>query len=63
MLRTSVHIVNGCLELVACDCADDDVYVPRLALGEVGSLSGFTRRSSSRRIDGIVRRRHAGNCV
>ncbi len=58
-----IHIIDGCLELVACDCADNDVCVPCLALGKVGCPSGFTHRSSSGRIDGIVRRRRAGNCV
>jgi hypothetical protein len=58
-----IHIINGYHEFVACDCVDDDVCVPRLALGKVDSPSNFTRRSSSGRIDGIVRRRHAGNCV
>ncbi len=58
-----IHIVDGCRELVACDCADNDVCVPRLALGKVGSPSGFMRRSSSGLNDGIVRRRCAGNCV
>ncbi len=58
-----IHIVNGCRELVACDCAEDDVCVPRLALGEVGSPSCVMRRSSSGRIDGIVRMRCIGNCI
>jgi hypothetical protein len=58
-----IHIVDGCRKLVACDRADDDVCVPCLALNKVGSLSGFTSRSSSGRIDGIVRRCHARNCV
>ncbi len=58
-----IHIIDGCRKLVACDCADDDVCVPCLALGEVGSPSGFTCRSSSGRIDGIVRRCCARNCV
>jgi hypothetical protein len=58
-----IHIVNGCRKLVACDCEDDDVCVPRLALSEVGSPSGFTCRSSSGGIDGIVRRHRARNCV
>ncbi len=57
------HIIDGRCKLVACDCADDDVCVPCLALGKVGSSSGFTHRSSSGRIDGIVRRHHAINCV
>ncbi len=51
-----IHIINGCCKLVACDCADNDVCVPDLALGKVGSPSRFTSRSSSGRIDGIVRR-------
>jgi hypothetical protein len=51
-----IHIINGHHKLVACDCADNDVCVPCFALGKVGSLSGFTRRSSSGRINGIVRR-------
>jgi hypothetical protein len=57
-----IHITNGCRKLVACDCADNDVCVPRLALGKVGSPSGFTRRSSSGWIDGIVKRCHTRNC-
>jgi hypothetical protein len=56
-----IHILNGCRKLVTCDCADDDVCSPRLALGKVGSPSGFACRSSSERIDGIVSRRCAGN--
>jgi hypothetical protein len=47
-----IHIVDGCLELVACDYADNNVCVPHLALGKVGSPSGFMCRSSSGRIDG-----------
>ncbi len=58
-----IHIVDGCRKLVACDCEDDDVCVPHLALGKVGSPSSFKHRSSSGRIDGIVRRRRARNCV
>ncbi len=58
-----INIINGCRELVVCDCADNDVCVPRLALGKVGGLNGFARRSSSGRIYGIVRRRRTGNCV
>ncbi len=58
-----IHIVDGRRKMAACDCADNDVCVPPLVLGKVGNPSGFTRRSSSGRIDGIVRRRHAGNCV
>ncbi len=58
-----IHIVNGCCKLVACDCVDDDVCVPCLALGKVGCPSCFTCRSSSGRIDGIVKRRHARKCV
>ncbi len=58
-----INIVDGRHDLVVCDCADDDVCVPRLALGKVGCLSGFVHRSSSGRIDGIVRRCRAGNCA
>ncbi len=58
-----IHIVDGHCKLVACDCADDDVCVPRFALHKVGSPRGFMHRSSSRRIVGIVRRRRAENCV
>jgi hypothetical protein len=58
-----IHINDGRPKLDACDCADYDVCVPRLALGKFGSRSGFTCRSSSGRIDGIVRRHCARNCV
>jgi hypothetical protein len=58
-----IHIIDGCPELVTCNCVDNDVCVPRLALDEVGSPSGFTHRSSSGPIDGIARRHHTGNCV
>ncbi len=27
-----IHILDGCCKLVACDCTDNDVCVPRLAL-------------------------------
>ncbi len=58
-----INIVDGRRELVMCDCADNGVCVPRLALGKVGCLSSFARRSSSGRIDGIVRRRRGGSYV
>ncbi len=58
-----IHIVNGRRELVACDCTDNDACVQCLTLIKVGGSSSFRRRSSSGRIDGIVRRCCAGNCV
>ncbi len=54
-----INIINGHHKLVVCDCADDDVCVPCLALGKVGSPRGFARRSSSGQIYGIVWRRRA----
>ncbi len=59
----TIHVIDGCHESVACDCADNNVCVPCLALGKIGSPSSFTSRSSSGRVDGIVRRCCAGNCV
>ncbi len=58
-----INIIDGRPKLVLCDCADNDVCIQCLVLGEVGCPSGFACRSSSGRIDGIVRRRHARNCV
>ncbi len=58
-----INIIDSRRELVACDGADDYVCVPRLAFGKVGSSSRFfASRSSGGQIDGIFRRRHAGNC-
>ncbi len=57
-----INIVNGRCELVACDGVDDDVCVPRLVLGKVGSSSSFASRSSGGRSDGIFRRRRTRNC-
>ncbi len=57
-----INIVNGRCKLVACDGADDDVCVPCLALGKVGSSSSFVSRSSGGQIDGIFRRRRARKC-
>jgi hypothetical protein len=36
-----INIVDGRRKLVACDCADNDVCVPRLVLSKVGCLSCF----------------------
>ncbi len=58
-----INIVNGHCKLVTCNCADNNVCVPRIALGKVGTPSGFVHRSSIEHIDGIVRRRRARNCV
>ncbi len=58
-----INIIDGRRKLFACDCADNYVCVPRLALSKVGCPSSFAHRSSSRRIDEIVRRCCAGNCV
>ena len=58
-----VDIVDCCHKLVACDCVDDDLFVPCLALGKVGSPSGFTCRSSSRRIDDSQEVPHRELCM
>jgi hypothetical protein len=57
-----INIVNGHRKLVMCDGVGDDVCVPRLAFGKVGSSSSFTSRISDGWIDGVFRRRRAGNC-
>jgi hypothetical protein len=40
-----VNTVDGSHKSVACDGVDDDVCVPRLVLGKVGSSSSFASRS------------------
>ena len=49
-----VDVVNRHCKLVACDGCHNQVCVPCLAFGKVGSSSRFTCRCSCRWIDGIV---------
>jgi hypothetical protein len=51
-----IHVVNGRSKLVACDGVDDDVGIPRLSFGKVGSMSCFACRGGSRWIDWILGR-------
>jgi hypothetical protein len=50
-----IYVVNCRCKLVACDGADDDVGIPCLAVGKVGSSSCFLRGCGSRWIERIFR--------
>jgi hypothetical protein len=53
-----VYIVNGRLELVACDGGYDEVGVPCLLFGEVGGACLFAGGSGGRGVDQIL----GGSC-
>ncbi len=55
------NVVDSRRKLVACDGADDDVGIPRLAVSKVGSSSCFSRGCSSRWIERIFRGRGGRN--
>jgi hypothetical protein len=57
-----INIVDGRHEKAMRDGVKDDVCVPRVAFGKVGSSSSFASRSGSGQIDGIFRRRRTRNC-
>ncbi len=59
--RGIIYVVNRRRELVACDGADNDVGIPRLAVGKVGGSSCFSRGCGSRWIERILRRRCGQN--